>query len=185
MRWRLITLSSPIKDIHSHEWFSQPIVSNPEISSCSDTNLVDMSNILFEVWDLLYSRWSDNCSGNSFSWILLIPMLQTWTFTPDHRVFFVVFCNIHRRSFLSFPHLIIHPLQVCFFFFAHGDRSETGWMWNTREYGIENCLTCGGPARHLSSSGHLDMDSHGGLEVTIRQTEWKKKTTQQLRGTDL
>ena len=30
----------------------------------------------------------------------------------------------------------------------------------------------------------MEMDSHGGLKVTIRQTEWKK-TTQQLRGTDL
>ena len=29
----------------------------------------------------------------------------------------------------------------------------------------------------------LEMDSHGGLEVTIRQTE-SKKTTQQLRETD-
>ena len=28
------------------------------------------------------------------------------------------------------------------------------------------------------------MESHGGLEVTIRQTESKKKTTQQLRETD-
>ena len=34
--------------------------------------------------------------------------------------------------------------------------------------------------------GWNGMDSHGGLEVTIRQTESKKKkTTQQLRGTDL
>ena len=31
----------------------------------------------------------------------------------------------------------------------------------------------------------MEMDSHGGLKVTIRQTEWEKKTTQQLRGTDL
>ena len=32
----------------------------------------------------------------------------------------------------------------------------------------------------------MEMESHGGLEVTIRQTEWKKKKpTQQLRGTDL
>ena len=31
----------------------------------------------------------------------------------------------------------------------------------------------------------VEMDSHGGLEVTIRQTEWKKTTTQQLRGRDL
>ena len=34
---------------HFHEWFSQPIVSTPEISSCSDTNLADMSNICFNV----------------------------------------------------------------------------------------------------------------------------------------
>ena len=31
----------------------------------------------------------------------------------------------------------------------------------------------------------VEMDSHGGLEVTIMQTEWEKKTTPQLRGTDL
>ena len=36
--------------------------------------------------------------------------------------------------------------------------------------------------RHCSST--MDMDSHGGLEVTIRLTESKKKTTQQLRETD-
>ena len=30
----------------------------------------------------------------------------------------------------------------------------------------------------------MEMDSHGGLEVTIRQTESKKKTTQLLRETD-
>ena len=30
----------------------------------------------------------------------------------------------------------------------------------------------------------MEMDSHGGLEATIRQTESKKKTTQQLRETD-
>ena len=28
-----------------------------------------------------------------------------------HKTFFVVLCIIHRRSFLSFPHLIIHPIQ--------------------------------------------------------------------------
>ena len=28
-----------------------------------------------------------------------------------HRMFFVIFCNIHRRWFLSFPHLVNHPLQ--------------------------------------------------------------------------
>ena len=38
------------------------------------------------------------------------------------------------------------------------------------------------PLRRMTH-GKWKMDSHGGLEVTIRQTEWKKKTTQQLRGT--
>ena len=74
-------LSSPIKDRYLHEWFSQPIVANPEISSCSDTNLVDMSNIY-----LLCSQWIDNCPSNSFPWIQLIPLLQSWTFSKSDNV---------------------------------------------------------------------------------------------------
>ena len=35
-----------------------------------------------------------------------------------------------------------------------------------------------------SQTWSMEMDSHGGLEVTIRQTESEKKTTQQLRETD-
>ena len=31
--------------------------------------------------------------------------------SPYQEKFFVVFCDIHRRSFLSFPHLIIHPVE--------------------------------------------------------------------------
>ena len=38
---------------------------------------------------------------------------------------------------------------------------------------------------HSETVLEMEMDSHGGLKVTIRQTEWKKKTTQQLRCTDL
>ena len=38
-------LPSAISERYFHEWFSKTIFSNPEISSCSDTNLVDMSNI--------------------------------------------------------------------------------------------------------------------------------------------
>ena len=44
-----MTCSSPIKDKYFHEEFSQSIVSNPKISSCSDTNFADMSNICFIV----------------------------------------------------------------------------------------------------------------------------------------
>ena len=35
---------------------------------------------LFQCVVFLYSRWNDNCSGNSFPWILLIPLSQTSTF---------------------------------------------------------------------------------------------------------
>ena len=52
------------------------------------------------------------------------------------------------------------------------------------EHGAEQ-LILDSRCSNSSSAMEMEMDSHGGLEVTIRQTEWKKKTTQQLRGTDL
>ena len=52
---RLMTLSSPINDIYFHEWFSQPTVSKPEISSCPDTNFADMSNICFSVRSAVFT----------------------------------------------------------------------------------------------------------------------------------
>ena len=51
--WSMIQ-SSPIKDNYFNEWFSQPIVSNPEISSCSDTNLVDVSNICLRLRSVVF-----------------------------------------------------------------------------------------------------------------------------------
>ena len=50
-----MTLSSPINDKYFHEWFSQHIVSNPEISSCSDTNLVHMSSICLSVRSVVFA----------------------------------------------------------------------------------------------------------------------------------
>ena len=47
-------LSSPIND--RCPWiFSQPIVSKPEISSCSVTNFADMSNIFFSVRSVVFT----------------------------------------------------------------------------------------------------------------------------------
>ena len=40
-------------------------------------------------------------------------------------MFFSVFCNIHRRSFVSFPHLIIHPAQDL----VPTDNSDEGSQW--------------------------------------------------------
>ena len=109
-RWRLITLSSPINDRHFHEWFSQPIVSNPEFSPCSDTNLVDMSNICLSVRSVCIHNGLDNCSGNSFpmntadSIVTVVNMPQIIEcFSPSSVTFEI--------RFLSFSHLIIHPVH--------------------------------------------------------------------------
>ena len=48
-------LSSPINDRYFHECFSQPIVSKPEISSCSVTNFADMSNICLSVRSAVFT----------------------------------------------------------------------------------------------------------------------------------
>ena len=45
--------------------------------------------------------------SHEFSWI----QCYRHEHSPYHRMFFVVFWNIHRRSFLSFSHMIIHLIQ--------------------------------------------------------------------------
>ena len=74
------------------------------------TLILKVYGTLVSMWDLLYFWSNDDCPSNSSPWILMIRVLQTWTFTY-HRMFFSIFCNIHRRPFLSFPHLIIHPVE--------------------------------------------------------------------------
>ena len=54
VRLKLMIPSSPIKDNYFHEWFSQPCISNPEISSCSDTDLVDVSNVCLSLRSVLF-----------------------------------------------------------------------------------------------------------------------------------
>ena len=110
MRWRLITLSSPIKDKYFHEWLSQPIVSTPEISSFSDTKSCRYVEHLFqcEIFRI--------CDGMTIVQVILSNeycwfQCYRHEHSQCHRMFFVVVCNIHRRSFLSFPHSIIHPAQ--------------------------------------------------------------------------
>ena len=49
-------------------------------------------------WDLLCSRWIDNCSGNPFPWILLIPLWQSWTFSKSKNVRLHL---LHRWKFSS------------------------------------------------------------------------------------
>ena len=102
---RLMILSSPINDIYFHEWFSQPIVSKTEISSCSDTNFADMSNICFVrtvvftmelqlFWKLFAMNVADSivtainipqiieCSSPSpVTLEILFCLFRTWSFT--------------------------------------------------------------------------------------------------------
>ena len=108
VRWRLMTLSSPINDRYFHEWFSQPTVSNPEISFCSDTSFVDMSNICLSV------RPNCVCDGLTIVQVILSHeycWLHCYSHehSPNQRMFLSIFCNIWN-SFLSFSHLIIHPI---------------------------------------------------------------------------
>ena len=72
-------LSSPINDRYFHECFSQPIVSNPEISSCSDTNFVDVSNICLCVGSVVFAMelqlfWYATLE-------ILFCLFRTWSFT--------------------------------------------------------------------------------------------------------
>ena len=60
-------------------------------------------------WDLSYSWWDDKCPSN-FSHEYCLFQCYRHEHSSYHRMFFVIFCNIHRRL-LSFPHLVIHPVQ--------------------------------------------------------------------------
>ena len=89
--------------------FSQPIVSNPEISSCSDTNLVDMSNICFSVRSAMFTMefWLFlEILTNEYCWF----HRYSHKHSPNNRMFFSISCNVWN-SFLSFSHLIIHPIH--------------------------------------------------------------------------
>ena len=131
VRWRLMILSSPINDRYFHEWFSQPIVSQPEISSCSDTNLADMSICLNEIFGVRNGigfvkilshecRWFP-CSPKSQN--VLLHLLQHWKLfsvfsaldhSPDSPKFCFIVSNdeILRFCFFSRIDIIRSPQSV-------------------------------------------------------------------------
>ena len=100
-------LSSPINDRCFNEWFSQPIVSNPGISSCSDTNFVDMSNICM----------CEICRVPNGLTIVQVTLSHEYCWfhcdrhehSPSFRTFVHILCNIWN-SFLFFSNQIIHPI---------------------------------------------------------------------------
>ena len=100
-------LSSPIYDRYFHECFSQPIVSKPEISSCSVTNFADISNICLSVRSAVFTMefwlfWKIFPMSAADSIVTAINILQII------ECFFSISCNV-GNSFLSLPHLIFHP----------------------------------------------------------------------------
>ena len=111
VRWRLMTCSSPIKDKYFHVEFSQ------SINCFHSIDLILFGHQfgryvehLFHCEIFLYSWWNANCLTNSsheYSWF----HYYRHEHSPYHRMFFSVFHHIRRRSFLSVPHLIIHPIQ--------------------------------------------------------------------------
>ena len=118
VRWRLITLSSPINDRYSHEWFSQPIVSNPEISSRSDTNLLWICRtFVLSVRSVVFYNGLTIVQvilSHEYCWF----HCNSHKHSPNHRMFLSIFCNIWN-SFRSFSHLIIHPVREWSWFHWH------------------------------------------------------------------
>ena len=101
VRWRLMICSSPINDKYFHDEFSH-LVQTPILQIC---------RTFVTLWGLLYF-WSVNFLSNSSPHEHRCLQCRKHKHSPFHRMFFVVFCNIHRRSFLSLPHLIIHQLST-------------------------------------------------------------------------
>ena len=101
-------LSSPINNKYFHEWISQPIVSNPEISSCSDTNLVDMSIICLSVRSVVFAmelrlfwKFLPMNIADFIVTTINIPQI-TECFSPFPVTFEILFCLFRTWSFTLF-----------------------------------------------------------------------------------
>ena len=51
------------------------------------TPISEVCGTFVSLWGLSYSWWNANCLSNSFPWIPLIPIVQSWTFLKSHNVF--------------------------------------------------------------------------------------------------
>ena len=94
-------VSSPINDRYFHEYFSQPIVSKPEISSCSVTNFADMSNMCLSVRSAVFTMefwlfWK--ILSQEYRWFHCYRHKHS----PSHGMFFFISCNIGEIIFCLF-----------------------------------------------------------------------------------
>ena len=110
-----MVLSSPINDRYFHECFSQPIVSKFVISSCSATNFAENVEHLLQC---------ETCSIYNGTVIVLEIFTHecrgfhrhSHKHSPNNRMFFSFSCNV-GNSFLSFSHMIIHPIHEWSWFY--------------------------------------------------------------------
>ena len=79
--------------VHHHLKINVPMKSFPnQLFSLLRAHLVrtptsQICRTFVSLWDLLYSWWNADCLSDSFPWVTLIPMLQTWTFSISQNVF--------------------------------------------------------------------------------------------------
>ena len=81
-------------------------------------DLIFVQTLISQICRTFVSMW-DLCIRDGMTIVQVILLHEYGWFqcyrhehSPYHGMFLLVFCNIfHRRSFLSFPHLIIHPTQ--------------------------------------------------------------------------
>ena len=109
VRWRLITLSSPIKDKYFHECFYQPIVSTPEISSLLRHQYCRYVEHLFQC--------EVSCIRDGMTIVqvflsheyCLIPMLQDLNILHIIECFSSFSAIFIKDRFCFFSHLIMSP----------------------------------------------------------------------------
>ena len=106
-----MTCSSPVKDKYFHGEFSLLIALIPQIFVWLFGN-----HFLRYVEHLFRFKIFSIFDGMQIVWVMVLHE-YCWfhgyrhEHSPYHRMFFAVFCNIHRRSCVSLPHLIVHPVQ--------------------------------------------------------------------------
>ena len=148
-------LSSPIHDRYVHECFSQPLVSEPEISSCSVTNFAEMSHICLSVRFVVFAM--------EF-WLF-------WKFFPMNIAHFhVTAINIHQIIECSSPfpetlEIIICLFRTCSFTRFTNDLDSTDNSNSVSSFPMTK-LWALASSWELKSSGRPDLPRSTSLYLT-------------------
>ena len=128
------------------------------------TPILQICRTFVSMWGLLYSWWNDKCPSCFLPMNTADSIVTVMNISINQRMFFVVFCNIHQRSFLSFPHLIINHVQersgshwqYWFCFVVSNDEllrprlvlswsspssTITGWVFSCKKFDWDSCVS--------------------------------------------